>query len=148
MFYLLEAYPIAWLTALMGTLCAVLFFVTSSDSASLVADIVASGGNQSPPKSTRLFWGILEGVLAAILLLAGGLQALRAASVAIGLPFCILLVLVALGLIKDLMKEPHKPESCFGTTNVSGRPASTSGILAGFSSIPTSLHRTVPSLSE
>jgi choline-glycine betaine transporter len=108
MFYLLEAYPIAWLTTLVGTLCAVLFFVTSSDSASLVADIVASGGNQSPPKGTRLFWGILEGLLAAILLLAGGLQALRAASVTIGLPFCILLVLVALGLIKDLMKESRK----------------------------------------
>jgi choline/carnitine/betaine transport len=108
MFYMLEAYPIAWLTALLGTLCAVLFFVTSSDSASLVADIVASGGNQSPPKGTRLFWGLLEGLLAAILLLAGGLQALRAASVTIGLPFCILLVLVAWGLLKDLMNEKHK----------------------------------------
>jgi hypothetical protein len=54
-FVMLEAYPLVWLTALVGTLCVILFFVTSSDSASLVAGIIASGGNPSPPRTTRIF---------------------------------------------------------------------------------------------
>ena len=106
MFVMLEAYPLVWLTALMGTLCVVLFFVTSSDSASLVADIIASGGNPSPPTATRIFWGVLEGVLAAVLLLAGGLQALQTGAITIGLPFCILILFMCVSLILGLRKDP------------------------------------------
>jgi hypothetical protein len=84
MFVMLMAYPLAWLTALLGTLSVVLFFVTSSDSASLVADIIASGGGENPTTGTRLFWGILEGTLAAVLLLAGGLSALQTGSITLG----------------------------------------------------------------
>lgn len=107
MFVMLEAYPLVWLTALVGTLCVVLFFVTSSDSASLVADIIASGGNPSPPVATRLFWGIMEGVLAAVLLLAGGLQALQTGAITIGLPFCILIILMCVSLLKALRQDPE-----------------------------------------
>ena len=106
MFVMLEAYPLVWLTALIGTLCVVLFFVTSSDSASLVADIIASGGNPSPPTATRIFWGVLEGVLAAVLLLAGGLQALQTGAITIGLPFCILILFMCVSLILGLRKDP------------------------------------------
>ncbi|MFG0260881.1 MAG: BCCT family transporter, partial [Novipirellula sp. JB048] len=110
MFVMLRAYPIPTLTALLGVVCVVLFFVTSSDSASLVADIIASGGSHNPTLGTRLFWGILEGVLASVLLLAGGLKALQTASITIGLPFCVLIILMCYCLLKALREEAERPQ--------------------------------------
>ena len=105
MFVMLDAYPLSTITALIGTLSVILFFVTSSDSASLVADIIASGGSQNPTTGTRLFWGILEGVLAAVLLIAGGLKALQTGSITIGLPFCVVVIVMCYGLHRGLRSE-------------------------------------------
>jgi len=90
----------------IATLCVVLFFVTSSDSASLVIDIIASGGNPDPPVGTRLFWAITEGVVAAALLLIGGLEALQAASITAALPFTIILLAGCVGLTRALRNDP------------------------------------------
>ncbi|QDU53918.1 BCCT family transporter [Aeoliella mucimassa] len=106
LFVMLDAYPFSAVTALLGTLSVILFFVTSSDSASMVADIIASGGKEDPALGTRLFWGILEGVLAAVLLVAGGLKALQTGSIVIGLPFCVLIIIMCFGLLKSLQAEP------------------------------------------
>lgn len=111
MFVMLEAYPLAMLTALIGTLSVILFFVTSSDSASLVADIIASGGSPNPTTGTRLFWGILEGVLASALLLAGGLKALQMGAITIGLPFCVLIVVMCYSLLVGLKRELAESEN-------------------------------------
>jgi choline-glycine betaine transporter len=109
-----------WLATLaigIATLCIVLFFVTSSDSASMVIDIIASGGNPDPPVGTRLFWAISEGVVASTLLLAGGLGALQAASITAALPFTVILLLACLGLVRALFRRERafarefKPES-------------------------------------
>ena len=89
----------------IATLCIILFFVTSSDSASLVIDIIASGGNPDPPVGTRLFWAITEGLVAASLLLAGGLSALQAASITAALPFSIILILASIALTKSLAQH-------------------------------------------
>jgi hypothetical protein len=105
MFVMLEALPLSKITALIGTLCIILFFVTSSDSASMVADIIASGGSEDPALGTRLFWGILEGTLAAVLLLAGGLVALQTGSITIGLPFCAIIILMCFSLARGLRCE-------------------------------------------
>jgi len=105
MFVMLAAHPLPWLTSLLGTISVILFFVTSSDSASLVADMIASGGNPDPPTGTRLFWGILEGTLAAVLLLAGGLVALQTGSIALGLPFCGVVILMCVSLAHGLRRE-------------------------------------------
>ena len=105
MFVMLSAYPLATLTTLLGTLTIILFFITSSDSASLVADIIASGGNQNPTTGTRLFWGILEGLLASSLLLAGGLKGLQTGAITIGLPFCLLVILMCFSLYRGLRDE-------------------------------------------
>ncbi|WP_236622134.1 BCCT family transporter [Novipirellula maiorica] len=107
MFVMLGSYPFATITALAGIVCVILFFVTSSDSASLVADIIASGGSHNPTIGTRLFWGILEGVLASVLLLAGGLKALQTGSIAIGLPFCVLIIVMCVSLMKALRQETN-----------------------------------------
>ncbi len=97
---------IAMLAAGVATLCIVLFFVTSSDSASMVIDIIASGGNPDPPVLTRLFWAISEGVAASVLLYAGGLVALQSASIAAALPFTVVLILACVGLTRALLAEP------------------------------------------
>lgn len=97
--------PLATVAIGIATLCIVLFFVTSSDSASMVIDIIASGGNPDPPVGTRLFWAITEGVVASALLLAGGLIALQAASIAVALPFTVILILACVSLMKALRQE-------------------------------------------
>ena len=105
MFVMLRAFPLAELTALLGTVSVILFFVTSSDSASMVADIIASGGSATPSTGTRLFWGILEGILAAVLLMAGGLVALQTGSITLGLPFCLVIIAMCFSLGQGLKRE-------------------------------------------
>jgi len=123
MFFMLKAYPWAGLTALVGTLCVVLFFVTSSDSASMVADIIASGGREDPALGSRLFWGILEGLLAAVLLLAGGLVALQTGSITIGLPFCVIILLMCVSLTIGLKREVKGRIPAEHKAHIAGEPA-------------------------
>ena len=105
LFVLLESFPLKGVTWTLATLCIILFFVTSSDSASMVIDIIASGGNPDPPVGTRLFWAITEGLVAAALLLAGGLNALQTASITAALPFCIVLILMCVSLTTALVRH-------------------------------------------
>jgi choline/glycine/proline betaine transport protein len=105
LFIMLEPLPLVAITASIATLCIVLFFVTSSDSASMVIDIIATGGNPDPPVGTRLFWAISEGVVAAVLLLAGGLQALQTASITAALPFTFVLILMCVSLFRALSAD-------------------------------------------
>lgn len=104
-FVLLEGYPLASITAFACTLCVVLFFVTSSDSASLVVDTIASGGVENPPVAQRVYWAVLEGVVAAVLLLAGGLQALQTAAITTALPFCVIIIFMCVALVVGLRAE-------------------------------------------
>ncbi|TDT14561.1 choline/glycine/proline betaine transport protein [Ilumatobacter fluminis] len=93
LFDLLEAFPWTFVTSLVGIILVVSFFVTSSDSGSLVVDHLTSGGKLESPVPQRVFWATMEGAVAAALLIGGGLQALQSASVATGLVFsCVLLV--------------------------------------------------------
>lgn len=105
LFVLLEQYPLAWLTSFLAVIVVVIFFVSSSDSASLVVDIITAGGHPNPPTAQRVFWAIMEGVVAAVLLLGGGLLALRAASISSGLPFALVLLLICVSLWMGLRDE-------------------------------------------
>lgn len=102
LFVLLEHFPFAGVSCLLGVLVVVSFFVTSSDSGSMVIDIITAGGNPDPPIPQRLFWAILEGVVAATLLLCGGLAALQSAVITTGLPFGIVLIIMCVSLKKGL----------------------------------------------
>ena len=104
LYILLERLPWANLMQWIGLLLIVIFFITSSDSGSFVDDMVTSGGNPNPPVANRVFWGLSEGAAAAVLLLAGGLKALQAASISAGLPQSILLIAACVGLAKYLTK--------------------------------------------
>jgi choline/glycine/proline betaine transport protein len=109
LFALLQEFPFTGLTSLMALLLIVVFFVTSSDSGSLVIDIITSGGNTNPPVAQRVFWASTEGVVAATLLLGGGLGALQTASITAGLPFVIVLALMCVGLLKALNHDYPAP---------------------------------------
>ena len=115
MFELLDQLPVAafvsTLASVLVVLVVVLFFATSSDSGSLVVDILTNGGDPHPVWQQRLFWAVLEGVIAAVLLIAGhasgenALSALQTAAVLSGLPFCVVLILFVVGLVKALREE-------------------------------------------
>jgi choline/glycine/proline betaine transport protein len=115
LFVLLDQLPIASVVAtiasVIGIVVVVLFFATSSDSGSLVVDILTNGGDPNPMWQQRLFWAVLEGVVAAVLLGAGAaagadaLGALQTASIVAGLPFCIVLLLMCAGIARGLQSE-------------------------------------------
>ncbi len=93
LFDLLEAFPLTFVTSLVGIVLVMSFFVTSSDSGSLVVDHLTSGGKLDSPVPQRVFWAAMQGAIASVLLLGGGLLALQSAAVASGLLFaCVLLV--------------------------------------------------------
>ncbi len=105
LFAMLDGLPIATISSVAATLVIITFFVTSSDSGSLVIDMLASGGNPNPPVGQRVFWALSEGAVAAVLLLAGGLGALQAAAISTGLPFTVILILMCYSLYKGLSQE-------------------------------------------
>lgn len=98
-------FPMAGILSFLGIILVVAFFVTSSDSGSLVIDSITSGGKIDAPVAQRVLWCLLEGSIAIVLLWSGGLTALQAASVATGLPFALILLLMCVSIYKGLMSE-------------------------------------------
>ena len=92
LFAMLDALPLANLISSMAIVLVVIFFVTSSDSGSLVIDAITAGGKLDAPVVQRAFWCTLEGVVAIALLLGGGLIALQAAVITTGFPIALALV--------------------------------------------------------
>ncbi|ABR49595.1 choline/carnitine/betaine transporter [Alkaliphilus metalliredigens QYMF] len=105
LFAMLENLPLSSVTSFIGIMLVTVFFVTSSDSGSLVVDHLTSGGKLDSPVPQRVFWAIMEGVVAATLLLGGGLGALQTASIITGLPFAIILLLIIYSLYAGLKQE-------------------------------------------
>ena len=107
LFSMLDALPLAQITSFIAIVLVVVFFVTSSDSGSLVIDIIAAGGKVDAPVPQRVFWAVFEGLVAIALILGGGLVALQAMAVSTGLPFTLVLLASTLAIIKGLMSEPR-----------------------------------------
>lgn len=108
LFKLLEYLPFSGIISLLATVLVVTFFITSSDSGSLVVDMLTAGGDKDSPLWQRIFWALTEGLIAAVLLLAGGLDALQTASIASALPFSIIMLFMCWGLIRALRLEAVK----------------------------------------
>lgn len=107
LFAMLEALPLKEISSLLGIVLVIVFFITSSDSGSLVIDTITAGGKVDAPVPQRVFWAIIEGVIAIALLLGGGLVALQAMAVSTGLPFAIVLLVGCISLVKGLLSEPR-----------------------------------------
>lgn len=107
LFSMLGNLPLAAITSFIGIILVIVFFVTSSDSGSLVTDTITAGGKVDAPVSQRVFWASFEGLVAIALLLGGGLTSLQAAAASTGLPFAIVLLIGCFALIKGLLSEPR-----------------------------------------
>ena len=118
LFDMLESFPLTGIVSFVGVLLLISFFVTSSDSGSLVVDHLTSGGKLDSPKPQRVFWACMEGAVAIALLIGGGLSALQTAAVSIGLPFALILLIMCWSCKKafdeelDLL-ESHYDEQIF-----------------------------------
>jgi len=111
MFAMLEQFPLGAVTGILATILVITFFVTSSDSGSLVIDHLTSGGKHDVPKTQRVFWALTEGAVAAVLLWGGGLNALQTAAITTGLPFAVILCLMCYTVYLGLSNEYEILES-------------------------------------
>lgn len=107
LFTMLGQLPMSAITSFLGIILVIMFFITSSDSGSLVIDAITAGGKINAPVSQRIFWAVIEGVLAIALLIGGGLVALQAMAVSTGLPFTVVLLVGCVAVVKGLMSEPR-----------------------------------------
>ncbi|WP_282110673.1 BCCT family transporter [Shewanella algicola] len=110
MFEMFDALPLGNLLSMLAVILVLVFFITSSDSGSLVIDSITAGGKIDAPIPQRIFWAVIEGAIAAVLLWVGGTQAveaLQAGAISTGFPFTIILLLMCVSLIMGMRTEKH-----------------------------------------
>lgn len=105
LFVFLQKIPLTAILSVLAVILVTFFFITSSDSGSLVIDNITSGGMHKTPVVQRIFWAFLQGGIAVVLLWGGGLQALQTAVIIAGLPFALILLLMCYSLWKGLQEE-------------------------------------------
>ncbi|WP_424933640.1 BCCT family transporter [Amaricoccus macauensis] len=105
LFAMLDQLPLSTITSIVGIILILVFFVTSSDSGSLVVDTICAGGKVDAPVPQRVFWASFEGLVAIALLLGGGLASLQALAIATGFPFAIVCVLICYCIWRGLQSE-------------------------------------------
>ena len=105
LFGMLNELPLSGLTSTLGIILALIFFITSSDSGSLVIDTITAGGKIDAPRPQRMFWATVEGLIAIVLLLGGGLSALQAGVTATAIPFSVVMLVMCYTIVKALNGE-------------------------------------------
>ncbi|OFA05390.1 BCCT family transporter [Duganella phyllosphaerae] len=105
LFKMLEQLPFPLVSSGIATLLIITFFVTSADSGALVIDMITSGAAPNPPVWQRIFWAVSAGVVAAVLLVAGGLKGLQTAALVSALPFAVVMLFICYGLLRALQTE-------------------------------------------
>ncbi|MFB7823507.1 BCCT family transporter [Streptomyces hydrogenans] len=106
LFAMLEALPLGTLTSVVAMLLVMTYFVTSADSASLVMGSLTSRGSLNPPTWLVVTWGVLMAAVAAVLLVAGGLNSLQTATILVALPFVVVMLVLCWALVKELREDP------------------------------------------
>ena len=109
-FAAMDAGLIGWVASAAATVLIATYFITSSDSGTLVINTLLAVGDPEPPTLHRVIWGLSEGAVAAVLLLAGGLAALQTASITAALPFSVIMILMMVGLVRSLRGEVVGPQ--------------------------------------
>jgi len=105
LFKMLEGLPFTQLMSVVGLVLIAIFFVTSADSGALVIDMITAGGKMDVPVQQRVFWCVLVGLVAIVLLLGGGIASLQALAISVGLPFCVVLLVMCASIYKGLREE-------------------------------------------
>ncbi|MEO3386633.1 BCCT family transporter [Mesorhizobium sp. CAU 1741] len=124
LFQFFQYLPFPALTSTLAVILVAVFFITSSDSGSLVVDSIAAGGETETTTGQRVFWCVLEGVVAASLLLAGGLGALQSATIASALPFTFVMLALVWALFKGMRADVAQQEAHVGVSSPPTQPAS------------------------
>ncbi len=106
LYVMLEGLPFAGIVSTISVALIAIFFVTSADSGSLVIDTMTAGGKMNAPVVQRIFWCTATGLVAIALLVGGGMASLQALTIAVGLPFCLVLLVMCASLYKGLKEEP------------------------------------------
>jgi BCCT family betaine/carnitine transporter len=110
LFKMLEGLPFTEFVSIIGLVLIAIFFVTSADSGALVIDMITAGGKMDVPIQQRVFWCVLVGVVAIVLLVGGGIESLQALAISVGLPFCLVLLLMCVSVYKGLREEPTEAQ--------------------------------------
>jgi len=105
LFLMAEELPLTNIISLIGIVLVIVFFVTSSDSGSLVIDTITAGGKIDAPVAQRVFWALFEGLVAITLLVGGGLASLQAMAITTGIPFSVVLIGMCVSLFMGLRSE-------------------------------------------
>ncbi|QXO18639.1 MULTISPECIES: BCCT family transporter [Vibrio] len=111
MFQMFDVLPFGTLLSIIAVVLVLVFFITSSDSGSLVIDSITAGGKMDAPVLQRIFWALMEGAIAIALLWIGGtqaVQALQAGAISTALPFTFVLLLMCVSLVMGMRTEPFK----------------------------------------
>ncbi|MFI2651220.1 BCCT family transporter [Micromonospora fulviviridis] len=106
LFAVLREFPFFTVTAILVMVLVALFFVSGADAASVVMGTLSSRGSIEPKSWLVAVWGVLTGLVAAVLLLAGGLSALQSLTILAALPFLFVMVGMVVGLLRELRREP------------------------------------------
>ncbi|MER7173160.1 BCCT family transporter [Streptomyces mesophilus] len=106
LFAMLDALPIGTVTSWIAMILVMTYFVTSADSASLVMGSLTSRGALHPKTWLVVVWGVLMAAVAAVLLVAGGLNSLQSATILVALPFVIVMLALCWALLKELREDP------------------------------------------
>lgn len=122
LFQFYDALPLSFFLSLVTVFLIITFFVTSADSGALVIDSLAAGGALNTPVWQRVFWASLEGVIASVLLMAGGLKALQTMTIVSAFPFAIIMLVAIIGLWRALVIEGHHKRSLISNAASPTRP--------------------------
>ena len=123
LFEMFSAYPLTLVTVSIATLNLVTFFVTSADSGALVTSYLTAGGVRETSTAHRTLWPTIIGLVAVVLLVGNGLQALKTAVIAAGLPFSVVILVMVYSIYHGLNREAGESESPFEWVTISDRPS-------------------------
>ncbi|MCO5732517.1 BCCT family transporter [Rhizobium sp. SSA_523] len=123
LFQFFQYLPLPTVTSTLAVLLVAVFFITSSDSGSLVVDTIAAGGETETTTIQRVFWCSLEGIIAGVLLLTGGLAALQSATIATALPFSLIMLLLVWALFKGMSSDLAQSRISLGGSQPQAAPA-------------------------
>ncbi|MDG2456054.1 MAG: BCCT family transporter, partial [SAR86 cluster bacterium] len=113
LFYMLDNLLFPVFSSIFSLFMLVLFFVTSSDSGSLVVDRITSGGKDNTPRIQRVIWAIIQGMIAIVLLIGGGsyaLSAIQSGTISMALPFVFILIVATISLLRGVYIELYDPQ--------------------------------------
>jgi len=115
-FATLDNFPLAAVTSVIAIILVVMFFVSGADANTYVLSMMTSGGSLVPRRPVLILWGVLTGLTAIVLMLAGGLNALQNTVIVTSAPFLIIIVGLAVAFWKELRADRRAAEQAFRRT--------------------------------